>query len=225
MADAEFTTERWLPVVGLEDRYEVSDLGRVRSLINCRQNTRKVPLVMRQDWDRCGYRRILLCGATRRKHHLVHRLVALAFLGVPDLDGAVCNHLDGVKTNNVLANLEWTTPKGNAAHAIATGLYPAGDRHGSRKHPEAKPRGAHHWTHRHPERVQRGESHPYALHPELHARGERCSKAKLTPALVSEIRARYAAGGTSHPALGREYGVAHSAIGRIVRRETWKHLD
>ena len=122
---------------------------------------------MRQDCDRCGYHRILLCGETRRKHHLVHRLVALAFLGVPDFDGAVCNHIDGVKTNNVPSNLEWTTSKGNSAHAVAIGLYPSGARHGSRTKRDARPRG---------------EGH---------------ANAKLTDAGVRDIRARHAAGTTA----------------------------
>lgn len=51
------------------------------------------------------------------------------------------------------------------------------------------------------------------------ARGERHGQCKLTDAQVSEIRQRYAAGGTSHRKLGAEYGVDHTQIGNIVKRK------
>lgn len=54
--------------------------------------------------------------------------------------------------------------------------------------------------------------------------GERHHSAKLTPAKVRTIRARYAAGGISTPKLGREYGVSHQVIHRIISRKIWKHI-
>lgn len=53
--------------------------------------------------------------------------------------------------------------------------------------------------------------------------GERARSAKLTPALVLEIREK-AAHGMSYPELGREYGMSTSAIGNVVLRRTWKHV-
>lgn len=63
-----------------------------------------------------------------------------------------------------------------------------------------------------------------ALRPERMPRGEAHGRAKLTNAAVIEIRRRYAAGGTSQPKLAREFGVDHTVIGDIVRREKWKHV-
>ena len=166
MADANLTTETWRPIPGFEGLYEVSDLGRVRSLVNSHRMPRHVPLVMRQETERHGYRRVMLRSSATRRHHLVHRLVALAFFG-PASDGAVCNHMDGVKSNNIPSNLEWTTSKGNAAHAVATGLYPSGERHGSRTKREARPRGSAH------------------------------AHSKLTEASVRDIRARHAGGASA----------------------------
>lgn len=58
----------------------------------------------------------------RYRSELVHRLVAKAFLPAcadkPDV-----NHIDGVKDNNALSNLEWCTKSENLIHAVRTGLY------------------------------------------------------------------------------------------------------
>jgi hypothetical protein len=55
-------------------------------------------------------------------------------------------------------------------------------------------------------------------------RGERHSHAKLTDALVREIRAVYDAGETNQTVLGKRFGVSHENIYRIVRRRSWKHV-
>ncbi len=54
--------------------------------------------------------------------------------------------------------------------------------------------------------------------------GERHGKSKLTAKDVREIRIRYAKGGISQMALGREYGVSDTQIWRIVHRKRWKHI-
>jgi len=57
------------------------------------------------------------------------------------------------------------------------------------------------------------------------ARGIRQHDAKLTDALVREIRERYAAGGVTQKALAAEYGVTQPTIGYVARRATWRHVD
>ncbi len=68
-----------------------------------------------------GYLAVRLSAPGRRIVVPVHRLVALAFLpnphGYPEV-----NHLNGVKTQNMVSNLEWTTPYGNRKHAWDLGL-------------------------------------------------------------------------------------------------------
>lgn len=103
--------ERWLPVVGYEGIYEVSDHGRVR---NMRGEVRRVAIT---DW---GYEHLGLSKGGVSKDWRVHRLVAMAF--VPLIDGKThVNHINGNKLDNRAANLEWVTKRENEAHANAIG--------------------------------------------------------------------------------------------------------
>ena len=92
-------------------------------------------------------------------------------------------------------------------------------------HPEKAPRGDLNGTRKHPESRPRGDKHHFKLYPEDHANGERVHTAKLNTAKVREIRLRYAKGGASYEALGREYGITKSTVGRIVHRKYWKHVE
>lgn len=119
------SVERWVPVQGYAGIYEVSDLGRVRSLDRLVQNKGKVDRVAGQILTACkagkGYLFVKLCRDGERRMCYVHRLVAAAFL--PPSDAPQVNHIDSVKTNNVAANLEWVTPKENTLHAVAAGKF------------------------------------------------------------------------------------------------------
>lgn len=97
--------ETWLPIAGLEGRYEVSDLGRVRSLRFGKERILKA----RSANGAAGHLGVCLPPKT---NHYVHRLVALAFLGQPE-EGMVVCHNDGDPTNNCVSNLRWGTRKDN----------------------------------------------------------------------------------------------------------------
>lgn len=111
--------EIWKPIKGYDGIYEVSSLGRVRSLDRmvpalCRQNGnivdyfRKGRIIKQQPINNGeGYMVVSLTDADhKRKTCLVHRLVATAF--VPGyFDGADVNHKDENPTNNTPDNLEW----------------------------------------------------------------------------------------------------------------------
>ncbi len=107
--------EDWRPVVGFEDLYDVSSLGRV-----CRIDGRTARGPMHTTPSKDGYLTLGLCRDGRKANYKVHTLTALAFLG-PRPTGSVINHLDGVKTNNVAANLEYVSPSENIRHAVGLG--------------------------------------------------------------------------------------------------------
>lgn len=130
-------TERWLPVVGWEHRYEVSDMGRVRSydmLCGARgnalalRNGRMLVQVPKQG----RYLAVTFAEGARREQWLVHIVVLTTFVG-PCPEGMQALHRDGDKGNNALSNLRWGTPKENAEDRIAHGNSGKGE-----KHPRAK---------------------------------------------------------------------------------------
>ena len=118
-------TEEWRPVTfnELGDSYEVSNLGRVRSLdrVCYGLKARRVDgKVLRPSTSKFGYQNVNLYRDGFSKSIHVHRLVALAFIPNPDHLPMV-NHLDGIKSNCVVTNLEWTDDTGNKQHAINIG--------------------------------------------------------------------------------------------------------
>lgn len=108
--------EIWRPIVGTQGFIEVSNEGRVRSLL------RGTPRVLKPQTDNNGYYRITVTVERVKATYKVHREVAKAFIDNPDNLPQV-NHKDGNKTNNRVSNLEWMTNRENAHHAINNGLW------------------------------------------------------------------------------------------------------
>ena len=108
--------EIWKDIKGYEGFYQISNLGRVKSLHykNVYSNKEKV---LRERDNQDGYVSVVLKG----KKHYIHRLVAGAFVENPNQFKEV-NHIDGNKRNNNAINLEWCTRSQNIIHAIEIGL-------------------------------------------------------------------------------------------------------
>ena len=98
--------ENWQPVKGYEGLYEVSDLGRVKSLKYGKER------ILKTIENTRGYLLVNLCKDGHAKSVLIHRLVATAFISNPHNLETV-NHKDEVKTNNTVTNLEWMSVKDN----------------------------------------------------------------------------------------------------------------
>jgi predicted transcriptional regulator len=102
----------WKDVREFEGVYQVSSCGQVRNI--------QTGHIKHHDTSRL-YKAVCLYKKGRGYKRMVHRLVAEVFCA--KLEGCdVVNHLDGDKWNNHYTNLEWTTPSGNAQHAVRTGL-------------------------------------------------------------------------------------------------------
>lgn len=96
--------EQWRPVKGFEGLYEVSNLGRVKSL--------KYGKILKPGMTKDGYLFVILCRNGKMKYFKVHRLVATAFIPNP-MDLPEVNHKDENKINNVVSNIEWCSRRYN----------------------------------------------------------------------------------------------------------------
>ena len=98
--------ETWKSIAGYEGLYQVSDMGRVKSMKFGKEKILK-PLKNTR-----GYLQVMLCKDCHTKRLLVHRLVAEAFIQNPN-NLETINHKDEVKTNNATSNLEWMSRADN----------------------------------------------------------------------------------------------------------------
>ena len=98
--------------------YQVSNLGRVRSLTKLKRYRNKIKS---QRIKTTGYFVTDLKYNNIKKTAMIHRLVAYAFINNPH-NKAQVNHIDGDKLNNSVDNLEWCTNLENNEHARRTGL-------------------------------------------------------------------------------------------------------
>lgn len=127
-----------------------------------------------------GYTALAINDGRRTLRPLAHRVIWEHRHG-PIPDGMQINHIDGVKSNNAIDNLELVTPQGNQLHALALGLA-----HGNK-----------------------GESHP---------------RAKVTDALVRQIRDRVA-GGERQYRVAQDLGLSKAQVCRICSGKNWQHIS
>lgn len=122
--------ERWRQVREWEGLYEVSNMGRVRSLsrwVAARDGRKLVEgRILKLVVGRFGYHKVSLQDGIRVKHTNIHRLVAQSFL--PGT-GEVVRHLDGDPSNSRVDNLAWGSYKDNEEDKRRHGRVPSGERH------------------------------------------------------------------------------------------------
>lgn len=130
-------SERWLPVVGWERLYEVSDLARVRSVDRfVHYKDGRTPLlrgkILTQFPNTRGYLCVILSRDASSAQYPVHRLVGETFLG-PLPDGMETRHGPGGKLDNRPVNLSYGTPLENQRDRVRDGTGSAGSMNGRAK--------------------------------------------------------------------------------------------
>jgi len=104
--------ESWKKIKNYEN-YSVSDYGRIRN--------DKTDRILKPSNNTHGYLFVGLWKNGVRKNHKIHRLVANAYIVNPENKRTI-NHIDGIKANNLVENLEWSTQKENMQHSYDNGL-------------------------------------------------------------------------------------------------------
>ena len=111
--------EVWKDVEGYEGFYQISNLGRVKSLKQKSFSREKIMKIIVN--PKFGYAQLNFRVDNKIKCFKIHRLVAIAFIPNPENKPDV-NHIDGNKLNNCVTNLEWCSKSENMIHAFKNGL-------------------------------------------------------------------------------------------------------
>jgi hypothetical protein len=119
--------EIWKRVPGFEERYEASTFGRIRSLdfsyISGQYSAHitKKGIINKLSLNNAGYNIVRMTKDGHRRTFIAHRVIAKTFIPNPDNKPQV-NHINGIKTDNSVTNLEWSTCSENHKHAFKNGL-------------------------------------------------------------------------------------------------------
>jgi hypothetical protein len=112
--------ERWAIIPTTDGHYEASDAGRVRRAAPGPRT--RVGAILQPCFTNDGHLQVSLNHSGRRYTRQVHTLVMLAFAGEMPAGDMTVNHINGVKTDNRLENLEYVTRAENIRHAFKNGL-------------------------------------------------------------------------------------------------------
>lgn len=120
--------EKWISIKGYEGLYEISNEGRVKSIGYGKER------ILKPNKSKDDYLYVILYKDKLEKNYRVHRLVAINFLDNP-YNKVEVNHINGIKDDNRLENLEWNTRSENIKHAYDNGLKEQykGSKHGNSK--------------------------------------------------------------------------------------------
>ena len=118
-------SEVWKAIPNFVGYYEASSMGRIKSVERIVRSGRGYKTVsstiLKPSLDEWGYEKVSLRKDGKSYSKKVNRLIAQTFIPNPNNYPQV-NHIDGIKTNNCVENLEWCTPSQNMMHCHANGL-------------------------------------------------------------------------------------------------------
>ena len=175
--------EIWKPIKDFEGYYEVSNIGRVRSLNYKRTGKGKI---LKNIEDYKGYLEVGLTKNGKRKQFKIHRLVAEAFIPNPENKPCI-DHINTVKSDNRVENLRWVTYKENSNNEKTLEKFKGENHHFFGKHHTEE-------TKQKMSEVQKGENNPmYGKH---HTEE---TKKKMSEAQKGEKGSMYGRTGEKHP--------------------------
>lgn len=120
--------EEWRDIPGFEGFYQASSRGLIRSIDryvtgkNGRTQLCKGRILAPFQGTTCNYLSVQFSVNNRPSKHLIHRLIAITFLGLDKESELEVNHKDGNRKNNAVTNLELVTHQENIDHSVRTGL-------------------------------------------------------------------------------------------------------
>jgi hypothetical protein len=241
--------ESWKPVVGYEGLYEVSDLGRVRSVGRWERRAATARTQAYTRWrreqlvalvDNKGYPSANLWRDGRGRVVVVHRLVLEAFVG-PCPEGEEGCHNDGDRGNSRLSNLRWDSHIGNAVDAVRRGVIRKGeDCHQARLTdesvreiielaktglPDARIAERFGVTQSAVFRIRRGKAWRHVVGRGLGRRGWRPpTRKKITVEDARAIRAALVSG-ESVASVVRRYSISKTTVYAIASGERWREAQ
>lgn len=114
--------EIWKPIKGYEGYYEISNLGRVKSVKRIITQRNSISKCIKESYikistSKLNYKFVFLSKNSKRHIHYIHRLIAEAF--IPNKDNKPCvDHIDTNPSNNDISNLRWVTEKENSSNTL-----------------------------------------------------------------------------------------------------------
>lgn len=112
--------EVWKDVMGYDSLYQVSNFGRIKSLFKKWVRGYRKESFMSPRINKYGYSQVTLQHKKNKKTILVHRIEAFAF--IPNIQNKpIINHINAIRTDNRIENLEWCTSSENIKHCFNMG--------------------------------------------------------------------------------------------------------